>query len=129
MRRGTEAGQAAVEFALVGVMLVVILLGVADLGRAVLAQASLSNAAREGARYAAIHWRDTDWQAQAVAAVQRSATTLDPASLTVTTATETSGGVQFQRVSASYVFHPIAPALSSVARTLTFSASVRMQAR
>lgn len=49
-----ESGAAAVEFALVLVLLVTILVGIIELGRAYNAQITLQHAAREGARVLAI---------------------------------------------------------------------------
>lgn len=54
MRRTSERGAVAVEFAILAPVLIMILLGIVEFGRAYNAQVSLSNAAREGVRVMAI---------------------------------------------------------------------------
>jgi len=53
-----ERGAVAVEMAIVLPLLLLILLGIIEFGRAYNVQVSLTQAAREGARYAAIHYKD-----------------------------------------------------------------------
>ena len=48
-------GQAAVEFALVAIVLLALLYGIIEISRLLLINAELENAAREGAHYAALH--------------------------------------------------------------------------
>ena len=57
MRRaeGREGGAAAVEFALIALMLITMLFGIIEFGRFWMIQSSLSQIAREGAREMAIH--------------------------------------------------------------------------
>ena len=50
-----KAGQATVEFALVGVILLALLFGILEISRLLFMNAELENAAREGAHYAALH--------------------------------------------------------------------------
>jgi len=72
-RRG-ERGAAAVEFALVAMMLIVLLMGMWDFGRLLDAWVVTTNAAREGARYGAIYGADTDMSdAQVISEVQQKA--------------------------------------------------------
>lgn len=52
---GRDRGAAAVEFALIALMLITILFGIFEGGRLWMIQSSLSQAAREGAREMAIH--------------------------------------------------------------------------
>lgn len=54
MKRASERGAVAVEFALLAPVLVLLVLGIMEFGRAYNAQVSLSNAAREGVRVMAI---------------------------------------------------------------------------
>ncbi|MDZ4278526.1 MAG: TadE/TadG family type IV pilus assembly protein [Dehalococcoidia bacterium] len=54
MRRG-EAGQAQVEFALVGLVFLILVFGMIDVGRAVWNYNTLAEATREGTRYAIVH--------------------------------------------------------------------------
>ena len=48
-------GQAAVEFALVAIVLLALLYGIIEISRLLLINAELENAAREGAHYASLH--------------------------------------------------------------------------
>ncbi len=50
MRRDSERGAVAVEFAIIAPILVLLLMGIMEYGRAYNAQVSLTNAAREGVR-------------------------------------------------------------------------------
>lgn len=54
-----EKGAVAVEMAIILPLLCLILFGIIEFGRAYNVQVSLTQAAREGARYAAIHYKDT----------------------------------------------------------------------
>lgn len=49
-----DHGAAAVEFALVSILLVMLIVGMFEIGRLFMAQAALTHAAREGAREAAV---------------------------------------------------------------------------
>jgi Flp pilus assembly protein TadG len=53
-RRGSEAGAAAVEFALVLPVLMLLIFGIIDFGRMLNAKITITEAAREGARAAAL---------------------------------------------------------------------------
>ena len=56
--RKKERGAVAVEMAILLPLLLLILLGIVEFGRALNVQVSLTQAAREGARYAAVHYKD-----------------------------------------------------------------------
>ncbi|MBP1920796.1 TadE family protein [Youngiibacter multivorans] len=62
-----EAGQSAVEFALVLPLLLVLLLGIIEFGWFLNAKITVTGAAREGARYYAIH-KDSDTEVETVVA-------------------------------------------------------------
>ena len=64
-RRG-ERGAAAVEFALVLPILLTLVFGIVEFGWAFGQQVSLGNAAREAARTMAIHWAESDAEAEAI---------------------------------------------------------------
>lgn len=53
--RSVKKGQAAVEFALVLIVLLALLYGILEVGRLFFINAEVENAAREGAHYAALH--------------------------------------------------------------------------
>lgn len=53
-----ERGAVAVEMAIILPLLCLILFGIIEFGRAYNVQVSLSQAAREGARYAAVHYKE-----------------------------------------------------------------------
>jgi len=62
LQRNRNKGQAAVEFALVILILVFITIGTIDFARAFFSWASMANAAREGARYGTVwplRWDNT----------------------------------------------------------------------
>jgi hypothetical protein len=64
--RNRSTGQAAVEFAMVILILVFITIGTIDFSRAFFSWASMANAAREGARYGTVwplRWNDTYYPA------------------------------------------------------------------
>ena len=52
---GNRPGQAAVEFALVFIVLVAVIYGILEISRLIFINAELQNAAREASRYAARH--------------------------------------------------------------------------
>lgn len=64
MRLERDRGAAAVEFALVAVLLVTLLVGIMEFGRLWAIQGSLAQAARDGARTAAITGSDTAGKAR-----------------------------------------------------------------
>jgi TadE-like protein len=65
--RGSDAGAAAVEFALVSVLLFTLLFGIVQYGYFFLQSSAAEHAAREGARAAALGIDDcADWQALVV---------------------------------------------------------------
>lgn len=53
-----ERGAVAIEMAFILPLLLLILIGTIEFGRVLNIQVSMSQAAREGARYAAIHYKD-----------------------------------------------------------------------
>ncbi|WP_373427948.1 TadE/TadG family type IV pilus assembly protein [Arthrobacter globiformis] len=59
MRRASERGAVAVEFALLAPVLIMLLLGTMEFSRAYNVQTTLTNAAREGARAMAINNNET----------------------------------------------------------------------
>lgn len=67
VRRRSEDGAAAVEFALIVPLLLLVMLTIIDFGWIFNQQLSLTAAAREGARHLAIHTDDSDAQAEAEA--------------------------------------------------------------
>lgn len=68
MRRTSERGAVAVEFAILAPVLITILLGIVEFGRAYNTQVSLSNAAREGVRVMAISKNESSARTAAKAA-------------------------------------------------------------
>lgn len=58
-----EKGQATVEFALVLPLLILLIFGMMDFGWLFYNKIEVNNASREGARYAAIHWNESNYEA------------------------------------------------------------------
>lgn len=67
MKTAKDSGAAAVEFALVALLLITMLVGILEFGRAWATQASLAQAAREAARETAIRIDEADRIDQGVA--------------------------------------------------------------
>lgn len=71
-----DLGAAAVEFALVSVLLLIVVVGMVAMGQAYAAKLAVTHAAREGARMAAVNKYDASY-------VRAQAAPLAPASVTV----------------------------------------------
>lgn len=118
--RSCQTGAAAVEFAIVGMVLMLVILGVIEFGRGLNIRNQLSFAADFAARRIL-----TDRQISDSALESEMRSTFNAAApdmLKITFGTETINGVQFRTVSVSYPFVPIIPgaqalSLSVVRRT------------
>ena len=109
----SQAGQAIVEFAMVGATFMFLLMSVIDLGRGVMAQNSISHAAREGA-HTALYYGATDAQVrQVVKAQAQLAPSLTDAQIVITPSGSRDAGVTVM-VSVSYIFEPITPMMSAL---------------
>lgn len=82
--RGSEQGQAAVEFALVLPILMLFLFGTIEFGNAFWTYQQVSAAASEGARKAAVSRSSPTRTADIQGAIQAASPSLKPAALTVT---------------------------------------------
>lgn len=71
-----DAGAAAVEFALVSVLLLMMIIGIVEFGRIYSAKLAVTHAAREGARQASVNRYDASY-------VKSQAAPLPPAAVTV----------------------------------------------
>ena len=94
MRRLSERGQTAVEFALVIPVMLLFVLGIFEVGRTYFNNEAIQTAARDGARAGAIHTGATSAQIQAYvqAAVLANTPGLKPSNVTVTTTCIESSG-------------------------------------
>lgn len=119
-----DSGAAAVEFALVCVLVLMLVIGMVELGRLYASQLAVTHAAREGARAAAVgHF--------SVGYVQQQAMPLGPSGLSVSESQGTDGnGDKFVQVTVAY---PVSISLLNnrwvrSARTITVSSTARMRA-
>lgn len=123
-RFGSDRGAAAVEFALVCILLLMLMVGMVEIGRLYAAQLSVTHAAREGARAAAVGRFDAAY-------VKAQAMPLDPALLVVDqTQAQDANGDEYVQVTVSY---PLSIALvdnewTRTAQTIQLSSSARMRA-
>lgn len=83
MRRSNKRGAAAVEFALVAMLLITLLLGIVEFSFVFFRMGSFASAAREGARYYAIHHTDADAVDRAIDAAVAAAPALTAADVDV----------------------------------------------
>lgn len=120
---GGEAGQAAVELALVLPLMVLILLIIVDFGRVFTTYVAVANAAREGARYCALHPGDTAGTQSRVRGESDGRVILDTAGTVC--ATESDG--DSVTVTARATFTPITPFISNLTgQTITVQAPATM---
>jgi Flp pilus assembly protein TadG len=75
MRRGSERGQTAVEFALVIPVMLLFMFGIFEVGRTFFNNEAIATAARDGARAGAIHTGQTQAQIQTLVAAAVAANT------------------------------------------------------
>lgn len=111
LRQG-EQGQALVEMALVLPLFLLLLFGVIEMGRVGYAYVTVSNAARAGGRIATIGGTDPDINST----VQNAATSLNPASLTITITPPQNQRLSGQEVTVqvSYPVQLIIPIISNI---------------
>jgi Flp pilus assembly protein TadG len=115
--RRCEAGAAAVEFAIISLVMILVSLGVIEFGRGLYMRNQLSYAVDLGARKVLISSSISD--ADLESALRSGFTAGDPDLLQVTIGTETVDGVIFRTVAASYPFTPLVPAIYSDTITLS----------
>ena len=124
-REGTreDAGAAAVEFALVSVLLLMMIVGIVEFGRLYSAKLAVTHAAREGARQAAVDRYDAAY-------VKSQAAPLSPAAVTVSRSlgTDTYGKYVLVTVSAPVSVGFLATDWRMDRGTVTVTSSARMKA-
>ena len=86
MSKRKEKGQAMVEAALVIPLFIIILVGIIDFGWIYSHQLMVNNLSRDGARYAVVHYGESNLTDKVTAHVQGAATVIDPNDLTVAVA-------------------------------------------
>lgn len=124
IRLRDDRGAAAVEFALVCVLLVMLLVGIVQFGRAYTAQLAVTHAAREGARAAAVGRFDAAY-------VKSQAMPLSPSLLTVGQSTGTDpNGQEYVKVTVSYPFtlSLVNNKWTTTSQIITLSSSAQMRA-
>jgi Flp pilus assembly protein TadG len=105
--RKNDAGAAAIEMAFVLPLFLLFVLGIIEFGRAYWTLNSMQLAVDEAGRYAMVHTTSTD--AQIVAAAQANLYGLNANNFTLTSASQTTGGVNYKVITATYVFSFVAP--------------------
>ncbi|AXH95653.1 TadE/TadG family type IV pilus assembly protein [Ornithinimicrobium avium] len=101
MTEGRERGAAAVEFAMIAIILLTLVFGIAEFGRLWMIQSTLSAAARDGARTMAVK-NDQDPASQAVKDVFSSISPSGPTTLTIAPATGACDSGGQAKVDATY---------------------------
>jgi Flp pilus assembly protein TadG len=98
VRRRSERGQTAVEFALVIPVMLMFLLGIFQIGQTFFNNENIATAARDGARAAAIHTGSTDTQIKnyAYAAIKSQLTGIDQTKITMVVYDASQAGVWAQ---------------------------------
>jgi len=123
LRKG-ESGQALVEMALVLPLFFLLLFGVIEMGRVGYAYITLCNAVREGGRTAAIGGLDPSIENS----VQKAATYLDLASLTIIITPSDRYSGEMVTVEVTYPVQLIIPIISNVIpNPVVLSSSIKMR--
>jgi Flp pilus assembly protein TadG len=117
--KGCQSGAAAIEFAIIGLVLILVCLGVIEFGRSLQLRNELSFAADFGARKILTDVTITDSQLESV--VRSAVTVAAPDLLQVTIGRETVDGVQFRTIALAYPFTLLIPGLSSDSVTLAIA--------
>ena len=124
----SDHGAAAVEFALVSILLLVLILGMVSIAFLYQAQVSVTHAAREGARLAAVNKYD-------LAVLRTRAGVPDPALLGATLSTGLDPGGKWVQVRVTYpvtlgLFPSYGPgqSVNVLSRTITVESTARMRA-
>ncbi|MDQ0117346.1 Flp pilus assembly protein TadG [Pseudarthrobacter defluvii] len=91
MKRDSERGAAAVEFAILLPLLLMLVLGIIEFGRAYNAQITLTNAARDGVRVMAINNDQTAATAAARNGASSVSSTIPSSAITISPATCSTG--------------------------------------
>jgi len=99
---------AAVEFAFVAPVFLVMVLGSVEVGRALWIKSTMQFAVEQTARYAIVNTSATTAALEAYAATEIADAGFNDANVTFTAANDTTGGVTFVTISASYDFNTVA---------------------
>src|SRR5262249_4643017 len=104
--RSNEAGATAVEMACVTPILLLFILGIIAFARAYWVLDSMQLAVDEAGRYAMVHIAASD--SQIISTAKANLYGLDSSDFTVTSRSQTSGGVTYKVITATYTFNFIA---------------------
>ena len=121
-----EDGAAAVEFAVIGLVLIIVIIGTIEIGRALFLHNEIAFVADRAARRILID--PTVSEADLQTEVESSAIGLSPNLLSSSFGKETADGVLFRTVTIQYPFTLLIPALSDDALTLSTSRRVPVPA-
>ena len=108
--RTSQSGAAALEFAIVSLLMVVVCVGVVEFGRGLNVRSKMSYAADLGARKVLINASISDSQIET--AVRAAFTGADASLLQVQISQETVGGISYRTLAVSYPFNPLIPNIS-----------------
>jgi Flp pilus assembly protein TadG len=118
-----EQGAAAVEMAFVFPLFLLFVLGIIEFARAYWTLNSMQLTIDEAGRYAMLHTQASD--SQIISTAQANLYGLDPTQFTVTSNSQTTNGVIYKVITASYTFSFVAPGVLPFGDiTLTRSTSV-----
>ncbi len=102
---GCRRAAAAVEFAFVAPIFLLVVLGAIEVGRALWIKATMQFAVEETARFALVNTSATTTALETYAAAEMASAGFNDANVVFTATPDTTGGVDFMTISATYDFN------------------------
>lgn len=121
-----QQGTTAIEFGLIGIMFIMLIAGIFEVGRLYYTWNTFQYAVENTTRYALVQNNINEEELREYAYSQMLGLASDPDSVSVTVAEETSGSIDFVRVSGTYRFRTITAILPDAFSEITLEASSRL---